>query len=87
MDETPVDELVVEYLERMHSAGEVLCDELCRRRPDVAAELRARLAVLSRVGLAWSDDDEAADAEVVERVRRGLFFRWLAHESGDPKSR
>lgn len=82
MQTSPVDGLVVEYLELMHRRGEEVLAELCRRHPDVEQELRARVALLSRVGLAWGDADEGVDAEVAERLRRGLFFRWLAHEAG-----
>lgn len=82
METSPVDGLVVEYLERMHRLGEEVLTELCRRHPEAEHELRARVALLSRVGLAWGDADESVDAEVAERLRRGLFFRWLAHEAG-----
>ncbi|MBI5431732.1 MAG: hypothetical protein HZA52_02760 [Planctomycetes bacterium] len=84
MEESPVDGLVIEYLERMHRVGEEALEELCRRHPEAAHELRARVGLLTRVGLAWGGPDEGSDAEIAERLRRGLFFRWLAHETGGP---
>lgn len=41
-----VDELVVEYLDRLEEARERLLDELCARDPARAPQLRARVAIL-----------------------------------------
>lgn len=81
MPESSVDALVVEYLEWVQRAGEEALADLCRRHPECAGELRARVGLLTRVGLAWGGPDEEPDPDA-ERLRRALFFRWLAHGTG-----
>lgn len=41
-----VDELVVEYLDRLEQARDGLLEELCARDPERATALRARVAIL-----------------------------------------
>lgn len=82
MQDALADRLVIEYLERMQRVGEQVLDDLCTRHPDAADELRLRVDLLTRVGLAWSRSEGVPEDEVAERLRRGLFFRWLAHEAG-----
>jgi hypothetical protein len=82
VQDAPADRLVIEYLERMQRVGEQVLDDLCARHPEAANELRVRVDLLTRVGLAWNRTDAEAAPEVAERLRRRLFFRWLAHEAG-----
>ena len=69
-----VESLVFEYLERRESEGDAVLDELLRRHPEHASELRKRAETLRHSGLLAGDDthpERLGDFRLIERLGVG----------------
>lgn len=73
---SPVEDLVVEFLDRSETEGPGVLDELCARDPARADQLRSRVAALGRAGLlaptaADKTPERLGEFRVLERVGGG----------------